>query len=65
MKMGKFIFLFQSQFFKGKISATETEDDFEEKEINFAKILPYNESFVKVIFGSIDFNAYTLIPFVE
>jgi len=56
---------YQSQFFKGKISATETEDDFEEKEINFAKILPYNESFVKVIFGSIDFNAYTLIPFVE
>lgn len=56
---------YQSQFFKGRASATETEDDFGEKEINFAKILPYNESFVKVIFGSIDFNAYTLIPFLE
>ena len=59
-----YISFYQSQFFKGKVLATETEDDFNEKEIDFAKMLPYNENFVKIIFGSIDFNAYAIIPFI-
>ena len=54
---------YQSQFLKGEIIAEETEDDYEEEFIDFAKVLPYNDSFVKMIFGSIDFNAYALIPF--
>lgn len=61
---GKAIIKFyQSQFLKGEIIAEETTDDFEEKDINFAKILDFNENFVKLIFGSIDFNAYVYIPF--
>ena len=59
-----YISFYQSQFFKGKIIATETDDDFNEKEIDFARMLPYNENFVKIIFGSIDFNAYAIIPFI-
>lgn len=60
-----YINFYQSQYFKGKLEVTETEDDFGEEELNFAKIIPFNDSFVKIIFGSIDFNAYAFIPYIE
>lgn len=60
-----YINFYQSQFFKGKIEVNETEDDFGEETINFVKILPYNNSFVKIIFGSIEYNAYAYIPYCE
>ena len=60
-----YVSLYQSQFFKGKIEVAETEDDYGEKELDFARILPYNDSFVKLIFGSIDFNAYAFLPYQE
>lgn len=44
-----------------KVPAKETDDDFNEQNINFVKIVPYNDKQVKVIFGSMDFNAYTFI----
>lgn len=44
------------------LEAVETNNDFGEKDINFVKVLPYDESKVKLIYGSIDFNAYTLVP---
>ena len=61
----KYINLYQSQYFKSKIEVVETEDDFNEPELNFVKLLPYNESFVKIIFGSLDFNGYVFLPFSE
>ena len=42
-----YVNLYQSQFFKGKIEVNETTDDFGEEKLDFARILPYNESFVK------------------
>ena len=60
-----YVSFYQSQFFKGEIEVTETDDDFGEDEIDFAKLLPYNKSFMRMIFGSLDFNAYAYIPFVE
>lgn len=60
-----YVSLYQSQYLKGKIEVEETEDDYGEKELDFAKILPYNDSFVKLIFGSIDFNAYAFLPYLE
>ena len=59
-----YIEFYQSQFFKGKIEVNETDDDFGEADINFAKIVPYNASFVKIIFGSLDFNAYSYVPYL-
>ena len=56
---------YQSQFLKGKLEVVETDNDFNEEELNFVKIIPYNDFFVKLIYGSIDFNAYAYIPFVE
>ncbi len=58
-----YINFYQSQYFKGKIEVSETQEDYDEKEIDFAKVKPYNDSFVKIIFGSIDFNAYVYLPF--
>ena len=60
-----YINFYQSQYFKGKVEATETEDDFSEENVNFARIVEYNKSFVKIIFGCIDFNAYAYIPYSE
>lgn len=60
-----YVSLYQSQYFKGKIEVTATEDDFGEEDLNFAKIIPFNESFVKIIFGSIDYNAYAYVPYTE
>jgi len=54
---------YQAHYLKGKVEATETEEDFNESEVNFAKIIPFNDSFVKIIYGSIDFNAYAYIPY--
>lgn len=58
-----YLSFYQSQFFKGKIEATETNEDYGEKSIDFVRLLPYTESYVKIIFGSIDFNAYAFIPY--
>ena len=60
-----YVNLYQSQYFKGKIEVVETEDDYGEKELDFVKILPYNDAFVRLIFGSIDFNAYAFLPYLE
>ena len=53
---------YQSSFYKGKFPATITEDDFGEKELDFARIIHYDDHFVKLIFGSLDVNAYAYIP---
>lgn len=60
-----YISLYQSQYFKGKVEVVETDDDYGEDTLDFAKILPVNESFVKLIVGSLDFNAYVLLPYVD
>jgi hypothetical protein len=59
-----YVEFYQSQFLKGKIEMIETKEDYGEEELNFAKILPYNDSYVKFIFGSLDFNAYAFVPFL-
>lgn len=60
-----YINFYQSQFFKGKLEMIETSDDYEKETIDFVDLIPYNEKFVKIIFGSLDFNAYAFVPFLE
>lgn len=52
---------YQSSLLVARVPAIETNNDFKEKEINFVKLIPYNSQRVEVIYGSIDFNAYTFI----
>ena len=61
----KYIELYQSQFLMAKIEMTVTNSDFGESELNFVRLIPHNETFVKIIFGSLDYNGYALIPFVD
>ena len=61
----KYVCFYQSQYLKAKLEVIETGDDFEESTIDFAKIIPHNESFIKFIYGSIDFNAYAFVPYIN
>lgn len=58
-----YLSLYQAHYLKAKLEATETEDDYGEEEVNFVNIKNYNDSFIKLIFGSIDFNAYAYVPY--
>ena len=60
-----YVNFYQSQFLKGRVEATETDEDFGQKEVDFATVLEYTGSFVKMVFGCIDFNAYVYIPYIE
>lgn len=60
-----YLMFYQSQFFKGKVRACETNEDYDEDNLNFVKLIPYNSHFVKIIYGSLEYNAYAYIRFVE
>lgn len=62
---GVYILLYQAHVLKAKIKAKETNDDFEQDFIKFAKVLPCNDHQMKIIFGCVDFNAFAYITFIE
>lgn len=53
--------LYQAQYVMAQIPAVETNDDFGEDTISFVRWIPDGDDKIKIIFGSIDFNAYALI----
>ena len=53
--------LYQAHFVMARFPATETNDDFGEESITFAKWLPEGDDYIKIIFGSIDLNAFAII----
>lgn len=53
--------LYQSHYMIAKLPATETNDDFGEPTINFVKLIPHGDYHIQIIYGSIDFNAYSII----
>lgn len=56
-----FINLYQAHDLIAKIPAEETEDDFDEDEINFVKLNPHGDYHVEILFGGLDFNAFAII----
>lgn len=60
-----FLKLYQAHDIIAKLPATETNDDFDEPTINFVKLLPHGEAHVQIIFGGIDFNAYSVIDIAD
>ena len=58
-----YLSFYQSQYFKGKVRAFETNDDYDSEHINFVELLPHDKNYVKIIFGSLDFNAYAYIQY--
>lgn len=62
---GVYLMLYQAHTLKAKIKARETNDDFEQDCIKFVKVIPCNDHQVKIIFGSVDFNAFAYLTFIE
>lgn len=60
-KNGVNIEFYQSHKLMAKFPAIETNDDFEQPTINFVQYLPLDENKIKIIYGSLDFNAYSII----
>lgn len=58
---GTYLDFYQSSTLVARVPAITTDSDFDQNAINFVQLMPYNEERVKVIFGSMDFNAYTFI----
>lgn len=56
---------YQSQYQMAQISATETDDDFGEDTISFVKWETVNDNQIKIMYGSLDFNAYAIIDIRE
>lgn len=52
---------YQSSTLVARVPAIETNSDFNQSDINFVQLIPYNEKRVRLIYGSMDFNAYTFI----
>lgn len=57
--------LYQAHFLMAQIPATETLDDFGKDTVHFVELLGINDTQVKIIFGSIDLNAYSIIDIAE
>ncbi len=57
--------LYQAHYLIAQLPACETKDDFGQKYINFVELLPEEENKVKIIFGNIDFNAYTILDIAK
>lgn len=61
-KDGKiYLKLFQAHNLMASLEAVETNDDFGEEEINFVKLIENGDKQVKIIFGSVSFNAFAVL----
>ena len=63
---GQAVFKFyQGNIEMAQIPATETHDDFGEETITFSKWEAQGDNEIKIMYGSIDLNAYTYVPIRE
>ncbi len=62
---GVYLKLYQAYNLVAKIKARETDDDFNQEYIQFAKLIPDTDTRMKLIFGSLSFNAYTYINIID
>ncbi len=57
--------LYQAHYLMAEIPAIETQDDFNEKTVQFVNLIENGENQVKIIFGTLDFNAYSIVDIAE
>lgn len=60
-----FLSFYQAHYLKGKIKASVTKNDFEDENLDFVKMEPYNDEYVRIMYGSLDFNAYTYVRYIK
>ena len=59
-----YLSFYQSQFYKGKVKAYTTKNDFDDENLDFVKMEVYNDDYMLVMFGSLDFNAYAYLRYL-
>ncbi len=65
-KNGKtYLKLYQAHYLMAEIEAVETLEDFGEPEVHFVKLITDKDNKLKIIYGSIDFNAYAIVTPAE
>ena len=60
-----YLSFYQAHYLKGKVKAYPTKNDFEAETLDFVKFEPYDKNYVRIIFGSLDFNAYTYLQYMS
>lgn len=60
-----FLSFYQAHYFKGKVKAKITKNDFDDEQLDFVKIEPYNEDYIRIMYGSLDFNAYAYLRYIN
>ena len=60
-----YLSFYQAHYFKGKVKAHSTKNDFEAENLDFVKIEPYDETYIKIMYGSLDFNAYSYLRYLN
>jgi hypothetical protein len=56
-----YLSLYQAHELIAKIPATITEEDFDKEELLFADWVSLNDEEIKIIYGSLDFNAFAIL----
>lgn len=57
--------LYQAHYLMAKVPAIETKEDFDKEEILFADWENVNDNQIKIIYGSLDFNAYAVVDLLN
>lgn len=57
--------LYQAHNLIARIPATETDEDYDQEEILFANWINEGDNKIKIIYGSLDFNAYALVDILQ
>ena len=60
-----YLSLYQGHSLIAKLPAEETNDDFGQDSINFVKLIPHGDYHVQIIYGGIDFNAFSVIDIAD
>jgi hypothetical protein len=60
-----YLSFYQAHTLMGKVKAYKTNSDFDSDELDFVRMLPYDEKYIKIVYGSLDFNAYTYLPYLD
>ena len=60
-----FLSFYQSHYFKGKIKAHITQNDFDSEHLDFVKVEQYDDDYVRIMYGSLDFNAYAYLRYIN
>ena len=59
-----YLSFYQAHALKGKVKAYQTNNDFDSELLDFVQMLPYDEEYIKVMYDSLDFNAYAYLKYL-